>query len=58
MREFVFRGKPKNKVEYESLREMSEDDCESGFVYGSLVVNRNKYYICIMAHCLEKIEYT
>lgn len=49
MREFVFRGKPKNKVEYESLRELCEDDCKNGFVYGSLVVSHGKYYICIMA---------
>lgn len=49
MREFVFRGKPKNEAEYEPLRELSEDDCENGFVYGSLVVSHNKYYICTMA---------
>lgn len=49
MREFVFRGKPKNEAEYETLRELSEDDCENGFVYGSLVVSHNKYYICTMA---------
>jgi hypothetical protein len=49
MREFVFRGKPKNEAEYEPLRELSEDNCENGFVYGSLVVSHNKYYICTMA---------
>lgn len=49
MREFVFRGKPKNEAEYEELRELCEDDCESGFVYGSLVVSHGKYYICTMA---------
>lgn len=49
MREFVFRGKPKNEAEYEVLRELCEDDCESGFVYGSLVVSHGKYYICTMA---------
>lgn len=49
MREFVFRGKPKNEAEYELLRELSEDDCENGFVYGSIVVSHNKYYICTMA---------
>lgn len=32
MREILFRGKPKNKAEYEVLRELCEDDCESGFV--------------------------
>lgn len=49
MREILFRGKPKNEAEYEPLRELSEDNCENGFVYGSLVVSHNKYYICTMA---------
>lgn len=48
MREFVFRGRPKNEAEYEVLRELCEDDCENGFVYGSLVVSHGKYYICVM----------
>ena len=46
MREILFRGKPKEKPEYEWLRELCEDDCESGFVNGSLVVSHGKYYIC------------
>ena len=46
MREILFRGKPKRKPEYEWLRELCEDDCESGFVNGSLVVSHGKYYIC------------
>lgn len=46
MREVIFRGKPKNEAEYEWLRELCEDDCESGFVNGSLVVSHGKYYIC------------
>lgn len=49
MREVIFRGKPKNETEYEVLRELFEDDCKNGFVYGSLVVNCNKYYICVEA---------
>lgn len=49
MREILFRGKPKNEAEYKVLRELCEDDCENGFVYGSLVVSRGKYYICVMA---------
>lgn len=48
MREILFRGKPKNEVEYKVLRELCEDDCKNGFVYGSLIVNRNKCYICTM----------
>ena len=46
MREFVFRGKPKIEAEYKVLRELYEDDCKNGFVYGSLIVDCNKYYIC------------
>lgn len=46
MREFVFRGKPKNEAEYKVLRELYEDDCKNGFVYGSLIVDCNKCYIC------------
>lgn len=48
MREILFRGKPKNEVEYKVLRELCEDDCKNGFVYGSLIVNHNKCYICTM----------
>lgn len=48
MREFVFRGKPKIEAEYKVLRELCEDDCKNGFVYGSLIVDRNKCYICTM----------
>lgn len=46
MREILFRGKPKNEAEYKVLRELYEDDCKNGFVYGSLIVDCNKCYIC------------
>lgn len=51
MREFVFRGKPKNEADYEFLKKMYKDNCKDGFIYGSLVVSHGKYYICIMALC-------
>lgn len=51
MREFVFRGKPKNKADYEFLKKMYKDNCKDGFIYGSLVISHGKYYICIMALC-------
>lgn len=51
MREFVFRGKPKNKADYELLKKMYRNNCKDGFIYGSLVVSHGKYYICIMALC-------
>lgn len=51
MREFVFRGKPKNEADYEFLKKMYKDNCKDGFIYGSLVISHGKYYICIMALC-------
>lgn len=51
MREILFRGKPKNKADYEFLKKMYKDNCKDGFIYGSLVISHGKYYICIMALC-------
>lgn len=51
MREILFRGKPKNKADYEFLKKMYKDNCKDGVIYGSLVVSHGKYYICIMALC-------
>lgn len=51
MREILFRGKPKNKADYEFLKKMYRNNCKNGFIYGSLVVSHGKYYICIMALC-------
>lgn len=49
MREILFRGKPKNKADYELLKTMYKDNCKDGFIYGSLVISHGKYYICVMA---------
>lgn len=46
MREFIFRGKVKNKADYELIKSMYSDNCKNGFIYGSLVVSHCKYYIC------------
>ena len=51
MREILFRGKPKNKADYELLKTIYKDNCKDGFIYGSLVISHGKYYICIMALC-------
>lgn len=51
MREILFRGKPKNKANYEFLKKMYKDNCKDGFIYGSLVISHGKNYICIMALC-------
>lgn len=51
MREILFRGKPKDKdyTLFNNWKEHSKD----GFIYGSLLVAKGKYYICISAlrHC-------
>lgn len=51
MREFVFRGKPKNEADYELIKSMYSDNCKNGFIYGSLIVGHGKYYICVTALC-------
>ena len=51
MREILFRGKPKDKADYQLFSQIQEDNCEDGFVYGSLVVSKGKYYICVSVLC-------
>lgn len=53
MREFVFRGKPKNKKDYELYEGIHKDNCKNGFIYGSLVIGRGQYYICVNVPLLE-----
>lgn len=48
MREILFRGKPVNKADYTLYEKLYKSDVfKDGFVYGSLVVIKDKYYICI-----------
>lgn len=49
MREHLFRGKPKKG--YNFFSKIWTECCKDGFVYGSLVVSDNKYYICVSAMC-------
>ena len=56
MRDYLFRGKPKNKGDYYFFSQIWKDSCKDGFVYGSLVISKNKdsgdrYYICTTALC-------
>lgn len=53
MREFVFRGKPKNRKDYELYEGIHKDNCKNGFVYGSLVIRGEQYYICVNVPFLE-----
>ena len=49
MREILFRGKP--KTDYWFFSQIWVDSCKDGFVYGSLLVSKDKYYICVSAIC-------
>ena len=51
MREILFRGKPKNKADYQLFAQIYKDNCKDGFVFGSLVVSKEKVYICVAALC-------
>lgn len=48
-REILFRGKP--KTDYWFFSQIWVDSCKDGFVYGSLLVSKDKYYICVSAIC-------
>lgn len=47
MREILFRGKPKSNNEYYCFSKIWKDNCKNGFVYGSLIVQADKYFICV-----------
>lgn len=49
MREILFRGKPVSDGEYYFFSQIWKDSCKDGFVYGSLVVDGDRYYICVSA---------
>ena len=51
MREILFRGKPKNDGDFYFFSKNWKDNCKDVFVYGSLVVSKNRYYICVSALC-------
>ena len=48
MREILFRGRPKDEYVYK----YPNFDFENGFIYGSLVVLQDKYYICTNAQVM------
>ena len=48
MRVHLYRGKPTNKADYTLYEGLYEPNVfNEGFVYGSLIVNGKKHYICI-----------
>lgn len=51
MPDILFRGKPVKNDDYYFFSQNWKNYCKDGFVYGSLVVSHNKYYICVSAMC-------
>lgn len=49
MREILFRGRPVSVGEYFFFSQVWKDNCKDGFVYGSLVVDNDRYYISVSA---------
>lgn len=51
MREILFRGKPKNKEHSYFFSEIWKEHYEKGFVYGSLIVYKDRCFIAVSALC-------
>lgn len=51
MREILFRGKPKDKEHFYFFSGIWHKFCNDGFVYGSLIVNNDRYFISTSAQC-------
>ena len=51
MREILFRGIPKDDSVRHFFADIWKDNCEGSFVYGSLIISKDKYYICVSALC-------
>ena len=51
MREILYRGKPKNKEHSYFFSEIWKKHYEKGFVYGSLIVYKDRCFIAVSAQC-------
>ena len=51
MREILYRGIPKSDIDRHFFADIWKDNCEGSFVYGSLIIDKGKYYICVSAMC-------
>lgn len=49
MRDYLFRGKPKDKEQFNAFSITWAEYCFNGFVYGSLVKCNNRCYIAVTA---------
>lgn len=45
----LYRGRPKNKSDYEFLSKAYPENCKNGFVFGQPLIDKvkNRYYICV-----------
>lgn len=51
MREILFRGIPKDDTTRHFFADIWKDNCKGSFVYGSLIIDKDRYYICVSALC-------
>ena len=51
MREILFRGIPENDIDRHFFADTWKYDCAGSFVYGSLIISKSRYYICVSALC-------
>ena len=51
MREIIYRGIPKESFDGYAFSQIWKDNCEGSFVYGSLLISNDRYYICVSAMC-------
>ena len=51
MREILFRGVPTQDWNKHFFADIWKDNCKGNFVYGSLIVSKDRYYICVSALC-------
>ena len=47
MKDNLYRGKAKSPYEYDLFSQQWPDSCKDNFAYGSLIVYKDKYYICV-----------
>ena len=54
MREMLFRGKPKDQENFYFFSQCWKENCKDGFIYGSLVVDKDRCFIVVTALCSNR----
>lgn len=54
MREMLFRGRPKKQSKYIFFSSVWQSFCKDRFVYGSLVIDKDRCFIAVSALCQQK----